>query len=244
MLWVGWKLEAVLEQSDLPCCSVTRVLFQWLSRLDFLTKVLHSITFGGFRTKVAVLPLKGSGVLLKQHCSITLATAQQGKSGSASTYVVLWNLFSLSLWSKQVHETFLFPNQLQPVSDAIFFHMHGGGFIAQTSKSHQSYLRQWSRNLNMPIFSVDYSLAPQAPFPRWDHNIHDMCTCTYVSMTVPNISTYHYFCSITEKYCTSLHWIVDSTTYDELITWFHEFWNYEYTDFFSWNRVWFKFVDS
>ena len=100
--------------------------------------------------------------------------------------------------------------------------MHGGGFIAQTSKSHQSYLRQWSRNLNMPIFSVDYSLAPQAPFPRWDHNIHDMCT--YVSMTVPNISTYHYFCSITEKKSyTSLLWIVDSATYDELITWFHEF---------------------
>ena len=55
---------------------------------------------------------------------------------------------------------------LQKASDAIFFHMHGGGFIAQTSKSHQSYLRQWSRNLNIPIFSVDYSLAPQAPFPR------------------------------------------------------------------------------
>ena len=106
--------------------------------------------------------------------------------------------------------------------------MHGGGFIAQTSKSHQSYLRQWSRNLNMPIFSVDYSLAPQAPFPRWDHNIHDMCT--YVSMTVPgNISTYctyHYFCSITEKNRTSLIWIVDSATYDELIMWFHELSNY------------------
>jgi len=55
---------------------------------------------------------------------------------------------------------------VQKASDAIFFHMHGGGFIAQTSKSHQSYLRQWSRNLNIPIFSVDYSLAPQAPFPR------------------------------------------------------------------------------
>lgn len=57
--------------------------------------------------------------------------------------------------------------QVQMPSDAIFFHMHGGGFIAQTSKSHQSYLRQWSRNINIPIFSVDYSLAPQAPFPRY-----------------------------------------------------------------------------
>ena len=41
---------------------------------------IDSITFGGFKVKLAVWPLKGSGVLLKQHCSITLATAQQGKS--------------------------------------------------------------------------------------------------------------------------------------------------------------------
>ena len=91
-------------------------------------------------------------------------------SGDSTTGQVLFSNYLCgivkSIQSKQVHETFLFPNQLQPVSDAIFFHMHGGGFIAQTSKSHQSYLRQWSRNLNMPIFSVDYSLAPQAPFPR------------------------------------------------------------------------------
>ena len=31
--------------------------------------------------KLAVSPLEGSGVLLKQHHSITLATAQQGKFG-------------------------------------------------------------------------------------------------------------------------------------------------------------------
>ena len=35
---------------------------------------------GGFKVKLAVWPLKGSEVLLKQYCSITLVTAQQGKS--------------------------------------------------------------------------------------------------------------------------------------------------------------------
>ena len=45
-------------------------------------EVVDSVTFGGFKVKSAVWPLKGSGVLLKQHCSITLVTqtAQQGKS--------------------------------------------------------------------------------------------------------------------------------------------------------------------
>ncbi|XP_034832530.1 hormone-sensitive lipase isoform X2 [Maniola hyperantus] len=53
-----------------------------------------------------------------------------------------------------------------PASDGILFHCHGGGFVAQSSKSHETYLRDWAAKLGMPILSVDYSLAPQAPFPR------------------------------------------------------------------------------
>ena len=28
------------------------------------------------------------------------------------------------------------------------------------------YLCQWSKELAAPVFSVDYSLAPEAPYPR------------------------------------------------------------------------------
>uniref|UniRef100_A0A1I8PMQ6 Hormone-sensitive lipase n=1 Tax=Stomoxys calcitrans TaxID=35570 RepID=A0A1I8PMQ6_STOCA len=49
---------------------------------------------------------------------------------------------------------------------AIVFHCHGGGFVAQSSKSHESYLRDWAVALDCPILSIDYSLAPEAPFPR------------------------------------------------------------------------------
>ena len=31
--------------------------------------------------------------------------------------------------------------QMAEESDVILFHMHGGGFVSQTSKSHQSYLK-------------------------------------------------------------------------------------------------------
>ncbi|KAJ3608882.1 hypothetical protein NHX12_023411 [Muraenolepis orangiensis] len=48
----------------------------------------------------------------------------------------------------------------------LMIHFHGGGFVAQTSKSHEYYLRSWSKELRVPILSVDYSLAPEAPFPR------------------------------------------------------------------------------
>ncbi|XP_066463258.1 hormone-sensitive lipase isoform X2 [Eleutherodactylus coqui] len=53
-----------------------------------------------------------------------------------------------------------------PLSPDLIIHFHGGGFVAQTSKSHEPYLRTWAQELDAPILSVDYSLAPEAPFPR------------------------------------------------------------------------------
>ncbi|XP_019721615.1 lipase, hormone-sensitive a isoform X2 [Hippocampus comes] len=56
--------------------------------------------------------------------------------------------------------------QKQPLSPWLLIHFHGGGFVAQTSRSHENYLRSWSKRLNVPVLSVDYSLSPEAPFPR------------------------------------------------------------------------------
>uniref|UniRef100_A0A1X7TZZ6 Hormone-sensitive lipase n=1 Tax=Amphimedon queenslandica TaxID=400682 RepID=A0A1X7TZZ6_AMPQE len=53
-----------------------------------------------------------------------------------------------------------------PPSTGLIIHFHGGGFVAQSSKSHEFYLRWWSKELDCPILSVDYSLAPEAPYPR------------------------------------------------------------------------------
>jgi len=35
-----------------------------------------------------------------------------------------------------------------------------------TSRSHEIYLRNWTVTLGVPILSIDYSLAPEAPYPR------------------------------------------------------------------------------
>ncbi|XP_032084318.1 hormone-sensitive lipase isoform X2 [Thamnophis elegans] len=53
-----------------------------------------------------------------------------------------------------------------PPSPYLLVHFHGGGFVAQTSKSHEPYLKSWAQELGAPILSIDYSLAPEAPFPR------------------------------------------------------------------------------
>ncbi|XP_065213138.1 hormone-sensitive lipase isoform X2 [Planococcus citri] len=55
---------------------------------------------------------------------------------------------------------------ISPTSDYFIFHLHGGGFISQTSESHQVYLKSWTMWTEAPILSVDYSLAPEAPYPR------------------------------------------------------------------------------
>eukprot|EP01135_Chromosphaera_perkinsii_P009737 Nk52_evm2s1869 gene=Nk52_evmTU2s1869 len=48
----------------------------------------------------------------------------------------------------------------------LLLHFHGGGFIAQSSEAHQSYLKSWAKDLGCTVLSIDYSLAPEFPFPR------------------------------------------------------------------------------
>jgi len=47
----------------------------------------------------------------------------------------------------------------------MIIHIHGGGFVAMSSATHQNYTRKWANELNVPVFSIDYKLAPQDPFP-------------------------------------------------------------------------------
>ncbi|KAL7292247.1 hypothetical protein TKK_0014193 [Trichogramma kaykai] len=55
---------------------------------------------------------------------------------------------------------------LAEASDCLLIHCHGGGFVAQSSRSHEAYMRTWTAELDVPILSIDYSLAPEAPYPR------------------------------------------------------------------------------
>lgn len=55
---------------------------------------------------------------------------------------------------------------LHDLCDSLIIHTHGGAFIAQTSQSHLMYLQKWATMLDVPILSIDYNLAPQAPYPR------------------------------------------------------------------------------
>ncbi|KAI6201849.1 hypothetical protein M3Y96_00886100 [Aphelenchoides besseyi] len=54
----------------------------------------------------------------------------------------------------------------KPLSFDLLLHCDGGGYVARSSKSHETYLRLWAKYLDCSIVSVDYSLAPKFPFPR------------------------------------------------------------------------------
>lgn len=49
--------------------------------------------------------------------------------------------------------------------DSIVIHVHGGGFVALSSLMSEPYTRRWARETKLPIFSINYRLAPDYPFP-------------------------------------------------------------------------------
>jgi len=57
------------------------------------------------------------------------------------------------------------PKHVDPYFDGLVIHVHGGGFISMSADSHESYTRQWAKQLKKPIFSINYRLAPADPFP-------------------------------------------------------------------------------
>ncbi|EAR83697.2 hypothetical protein TTHERM_00827140 (macronuclear) [Tetrahymena thermophila SB210] len=50
--------------------------------------------------------------------------------------------------------------------EKLVIHIHGGGFVAMGTRSHQIYSRKWVNFLGVPIFSIDYSKAPEHPYPE------------------------------------------------------------------------------
>ncbi len=49
--------------------------------------------------------------------------------------------------------------------DHLMIFIHGGGFIGMSTHSHESFLRDWSNKLNLPIIGINYGLSPQHKYP-------------------------------------------------------------------------------
>ena len=67
---------------------------------------------------------------------------------------------------KGLIKTLIKKYKLTKTRNCIMIHIHGGGFVAMSPSSHENYLRKWSNELRIPIFSIDYRLSPEFPFPK------------------------------------------------------------------------------
>ncbi len=45
-------------------------------------------------------------------------------------------------------------------------HVHEGGFVTWSPQIHEPYTRKFSIELDVPVFSIRYSLSPKYPFPK------------------------------------------------------------------------------
>ena len=94
---------------------------------------------------------------------------------------------------------FIDPNQSNKSKinsmERIIIHIHGGGFISMSSGSHQIYTRKWANSLKVPIFSIDYGLAPKHAYPK----AFDDCFQAYMWI-LNNVETYFSFLLIVLKF--------------------------------------------
>ena len=65
--------------------------------------------------------------------------------------------------NKNVNEN---ANKKDEKKKTILIHVHGGGFVAMSPKSHENYTLKWANKLKIPIFSIDYRLSPGVAFPK------------------------------------------------------------------------------
>jgi len=67
-----------------------------------------------------------------------------------------------SFWSKIISKK----DHCNSPRESLIIHIHGGGWIAMSSSSHEMYTRKWSKMTDIPIMSIDYRLAPDNPYPK------------------------------------------------------------------------------
>lgn len=72
--------------------------------------------------------------------------------------------------SKSVHEPSQQTDKNKELFKKIIIHIHGGGFMAMSSSYHETYLRLFVNELERPLFSIDYRLAPQVKYPQPLHD--------------------------------------------------------------------------
>ena len=64
-----------------------------------------------------------------------------------------------------IMNTFYEYNKPNNTQDALMIFIHGGGFVGMSTQFHESFLRDWANQLNIPIIGINYALSPKHKYP-------------------------------------------------------------------------------
>jgi hormone-sensitive lipase len=79
------------------------------------------------------------------------------------------NIFSSFFNISKSNEEIFTKNEFK--KNTIIIAVHGGGFIGSSTFIHERYLRKWCKEINIPIFGINYSLAPKYKYPEGVNDI-------------------------------------------------------------------------
>jgi len=117
--------------------------------------------------RVRLLSSKPGSVDFYKCPSTVIAEDKTSKIFKSRTYVAPIESAKSTItemWKQVAQKAINVPNNLAE-RGIVVLHVHGGGFVAMSSSSHQNYTRVWANNLEIPVFSVDYRLSPDHRFP-------------------------------------------------------------------------------
>jgi len=87
-------------------------------------------------------------------------------SSKDSTFKLKYDYPHIGKLHKAFHSTLHFRTSSKAMEPrGLIFHCHGGGYMAMSSFSHETYLRYWAKKTQLPIISVDYSKTPDYHYP-------------------------------------------------------------------------------
>ena len=114
---------------------------------------------------------------LNENIPLIKEKEKEGKTNDYYVKIRVYNFEKLKFNSKIINESDIQKNINNNIikeektkkiekKRTIMIHVHGGGFVAMSPKSHENYTLKWANSLKIPIFSINYRLSPGVAFPK------------------------------------------------------------------------------
>lgn len=74
--------------------------------------------------------------------------------------------FDVSTVREKLGKGYILYEPKEPHHDMVIVEIHGGAFIGGSTKIHRNYMKAVAQKTLLPVFSIEYDLAPERKFPQ------------------------------------------------------------------------------